>query len=356
MPKKAAKSKPAKKDKAAAAEEDDEAEEKEDAGKVVVATVKGAKASGEPAAAAKAVKLALEKKVSMGVPRGATPRAAVAAGALTIISWNVNGLRSVIKAAKHALGALVKKYSPDVLVLQETKLQDGQGPELGDLLPGYSAHWTYSIKQKGYSGSVAFVRDTLKACPVTFGIGAKHDGEGRAITVEHPSFFLVSLYVPNSGMKLERLGYRTTEWDPDLLAYLKGLEKKKPVIFTGDLNVAHLDADIYNYSAKHIPKVPGCTPVERQSFTRILEAGFVDTFRKLHPDVKGVYSYWSARTRGRVDNKGLRLDYFVASQSMYDPSAKCRVVDSVVLDDEGRDGDVELSDHCPIMLHVALGP
>jgi len=196
----------------------------------------------------------------------------------------------------------------------------------------------------------------------------KFSGEGRTITIEFPSFYLINTYVPNSGQKLERLTYRTEEWDPHLVAYMKSLELSgKPVILTGDLNVAHLDLDIYNPTAKHINKQAGLTPQERQSFGGGLATEFQDALRYFYPEHEGQFTYWSIRTNARPENKGLRLDYFMASKSIFSSSVSQTeprepreeegsftsspiVRDSTILSEFG----VGCSDHCPISLSLQI--
>ena len=176
-----------------------------------------------------------------------------------------------------------------------------------------------------------------------------HDGEGRVCIAEFPLFYLVNTYVPNSGQKLDRLKYRTEEWDADFLAKMRSLEDEgKPVIWLGDLNVAFDEKDTWNEGAKHLPKSAGTTPEERASFDRQLSAGFVDAFRHLHPEGRGHYSYWSQRAGNRGPNKGLRLDYFVCSRGLFEEGKKERVRDSYMLP------DMEGSDHCPIVLEIEI--
>lgn len=200
-------------------------------------------------------------------------------------------------------------------------------------------------------------------------------GEGRTITLEFPSFFLVACYVPNSGMDLARLTYRVEEWDPHMKQYLDSLKSTKPVIFCGDLNVGHLDLDIYNYTAKHIVKQAGLTPAERNSFSALLGAGYVDAFRHFHPgsicfllffisyctisDARGQFTYWSQRTAARSVNCGIRLDYFICSENLFPKSSDAdsdfvqsgpQIADSYLLPDETE----PCSDHCPVALVVEL--
>jgi exodeoxyribonuclease III len=342
-----------------------------------------------------------------------------------VISWNVAGMRALIKNRPNALPDLAARYDADVLCLQETKLQAGNmdDPKLKlreyfeTRMGGYDCHWSYSIEKKGYSGTAMFVRkrggvvgpdrggddgdgegegDGEKGAPrkgkkkqatlgAFFGSSADdvggeggadrgstaaggdvpvshlrpisvetelglpaHDGEGRTITAEFPLFYLTNVYVPNSGQKLERLGYRTGSWDADFLAKMRrlGEEGGKPVIWLGDLNVAHGAKDTWNEGAKHLAKSAGTTAEERASFEAQLGAGFVDAFRHLHPDGRGHYSYWSQRAGNREPNKGLRLDYFICSSGlMEDGDGKKAIVrDCYMVPDELG------SDHCPILL------
>jgi len=369
-----------------------------------------------------------------------------------IISWNVAGLRAVLKNHPNSLPSLATRYDADVICLQETKLQEMHvtDPKLkimGVLLEeeGYDAHYSCSTAKKGYSGTAVFVRrrsgsvvveeekkgsgaetKTKKRKQATLGnffnatasppppppskptkddedetstppppppatntkstgeidpadltplqvtkqLGGdgSHDAEGRIITVDFPLFTLTNLYVPNSGQKLERLSYRTDSWDVDLLGYMQGKQKQTPVIWLGDLNVAHKALDVWNDGAKHLAKQAGITAEERASFQRQLdgegegEAGeFIDAYRHLHPEAKGHYSYWSQRAGNRAVNKGLRLDYFVCSRDLF------------VNDDEGvGNGGIENekrrvlvrdcymipellgSDHCPVVLELEI--
>mmetsp|Transcript_14794 Transcript_14794/g.21328 ORF Transcript_14794/g.21328 Transcript_14794/m.21328 type:complete len:247 (+) Transcript_14794:153-893(+) len=177
-----------------------------------------------------------------------------------------------------------------------------------------------------------------------------HDNEGRLITVDFPQFSLTNLYVPNSGQKLERLDYRTEKWDKDLLAFMQQHEKTRgvPVMWLGDLNVAHTNLEVWNDGAKHLAKQAGVTQQERDSFQAQLDSGYVDAFRKLHPQAKGWYSYWSQRAGNREPNKGLRLDYFICSPSLFDQSKDVVVRDSYMLH------DIIGSDHCPVVLELEI--
>ncbi|KAL5810532.1 hypothetical protein ACOSQ4_027100 [Xanthoceras sorbifolium] len=261
---------------------------------------------------------------------------------MKLISWNVNGLRALLKLEGFSALQLAQREDFDVLCLQETKLQDKDVESIREsLIDGYeNSFWTCSVAKLGYSGTAIISR--VKPLSVTYGLGIEdHDSEGRVVTAEFDSFYLISCYVPNSGEGLRRLPYRITQWDPSLSSYMKELEKKKPVILTGDLNCAHQEIDIYNPAGNR--RSAGFTDEERQSFgTNFLSLGLVDTFRAQHPDVVG-YTYWGYRHSGRKTNKGWRLDYFLVSGSIAD-----KVHDSYILPDVGG------SDHCPIGLVLNL--
>ncbi|XP_038906366.1 DNA-(apurinic or apyrimidinic site) endonuclease, chloroplastic isoform X2 [Benincasa hispida] len=257
-----------------------------------------------------------------------------------ILSWNVNGLRALLKGFSAV--ELAEREDFDILCLQETKLQEKDILDIKkSLVDGYHyTYWTCSVSKLGYSGTAIISR--IQPISVRYGVGiSEHDGEGRVVTVEFDSFFLLNVYVPNSGDGLKRLSYRIAQWDPSLSNYMKELEKLKPVILTGDLNCAHQEIDIYNPAGNR--KSAGFTNEERQSFaTNFLEKGFVDTFRQKHPDIIG-YTYWGYRHGGRKTNKGWRLDYFLVSETMAE-----KVHDSYILPDVGG------SDHCPIGLVLKL--
>ncbi|XP_073099079.1 DNA-(apurinic or apyrimidinic site) endonuclease, chloroplastic isoform X3 [Elaeis guineensis] len=259
-----------------------------------------------------------------------------------LTSWNVNGLRALLKLESFSALQLAQKEDFDVLCLQETKIQEKDVEEIKQsLIEGYdNSFWTCSVSKLGYSGTAIISR--IKPISVKYGLGIPdHDGEGRLVTVEFDSFYLISGYVPNSGDGLRRLTYRVKEWDPSLSNYMKDLEKCKPVILTGDLNCAHQEIDIFNPAGNR--RSAGFTDEERQSFeSNFLLRGFVDTFRKQHPGVVA-YTYWGYRHGGRKTNKGWRLDYFLVSESIAD-----KVYDSYVLP------DVIGSDHCPIGLILKL--
>lgn len=221
----------------------------------------------------------------------------------------------------------------DIFCIQESKLQEGQ-IELP--LEGYYQYWNYARK-KGYSGTAVFTRQ--EPLSVSYGMGMEeHDQEGRVITLEFPDFYLVTVYTPNSQNELARLDYRM-EWEDAFLAYLKKLEEKKPVIFCGDLNVAHREIDLKNPKTNR--RNAGFTDEEREKFSRLLENGFIDTFRYFYPDQEQIYSWWSYRFRAREKNAGWRIDYFCVSESLKD-----RLVDAKILT------DVMGSDHCPVELDI----
>nr|XP_043636335.1 DNA-(apurinic or apyrimidinic site) endonuclease, chloroplastic [Erigeron canadensis] len=259
-----------------------------------------------------------------------------------LMSWNVNGLRALLKLESFSALELAQREDFDVLCLQETKLQEKDVEAIKQrLLEGYdNSFWTCSVSKLGYSGTAIISR--IPPLSVRYGLGiSDHDSEGRLITTEFNSFYLISGYVPNSGDGLKRLSYRITEWDPSLSNYIKELEKSKPVILTGDLNCAYDEIDIYNPAGNK--RSAGFTIEERNSFEEnFLKKGFVDTFRKRHPNVVG-YTYWGFRHGGRKTNKGWRLDYFLVSESIAD-----KVHDSYILP------DVLGSDHCPIGLVLKL--
>ena len=247
---------------------------------------------------------------------------------MKLISWNVNGLRACVQ--KGFLD-IFKELDADMFCIQESKLQEGQ---ISLELEGYHQYWNYAIK-KGYSGTAIFTR--REPMSVAYGIGIEeHDQEGRVITLEFAEFYLVTVYTPNSQSELARLDYRM-RWEDAFLSYLKGLEEKKPIVFCGDLNVAHKEIDLKNPKTNR--KNAGFTDEERQKMTELLSSGFIDTFRLLYPDTEGVYSWWSYRFHAREKNAGWRIDYFLVSDRLKD-----RVSDSRI------DTDVFGSDHCPIEL------
>lgn len=244
-----------------------------------------------------------------------------------LISWNVNGLRSILK--KGFLDYL-KKENPDILCIQETKAH----PEQVDLdVNGYQPYWN-SAEKKGYSGTLILSKsDPLN---VTYNMGiSEHDREGRVITLEFKEYFLVNVYTPNSGRDLSRLKYRQ-KWDKDFLKFAKKIEEKKPVIFCGDLNVAHQEIDLANPASNH--ENAGFTDEEREGFSAITKSGFIDTFRELNKD-PGHYTWWSYMTQARQRNVGWRIDYFCIS-----PSLKRKLKNAFIHQ------KVMGSDHCPVGL------
>ena len=249
---------------------------------------------------------------------------------MKLISWNVNGLRACVQ--KGFLD-FFKEIDADVFCLQETKLQEGQI----DLdLEGYHQFWNYAEK-KGYSGTAIFTKQ--EPLSVSYGIGIEeHDHEGRVICAEFEKFFVVVCYTPNSQNELQRLDYRMT-WEDAFRAYLKNLEKTKPVILCGDLNVAHKEIDLKN------PKTnrhnAGFTDEERGKMTELLDSGFVDTFRLKYPDMENIYSWWSYRFKAREKNSGWRIDYFIVSESL-----KNCIKDATI------HTDIFGSDHCPVGLEI----
>ncbi|KAF5474200.1 hypothetical protein F2P56_006117 [Juglans regia] len=261
---------------------------------------------------------------------------------MKLMSWNVNGLRALLKLEGFSALQLSQRENFDVLCLQETKLQEKDVENIKQcLIDGYeNSFWSCSVSKLGYSGTAIISR--VKPLSVRYGLGiSDHDSEGRLVMAEFDSFYLLSGYVPNSGDGLRRLSYRVTQWDPSLSNYIKELEKSKPVILTGDLNCAHEEIDIYNPAGNK--RSAGFTDEERQSFgTNFLSRGFVDTFRRQHPGVVG-YTYWGYRHGGRKTNRGWRLDYFLVSESIAD-----KVYDSYILSDVGG------SDHCPVGLILKL--
>ena len=247
---------------------------------------------------------------------------------MKLISWNVNGLRA---AMGKGFMETFAQLDADAFCLNETKLQPGQ-IELD--LPGYHQYWN-SAEKKGYSGVAVFTRQ--EPLSVRYGIGVdEFDHEGRVLTLEMPQFFLVSCYTPNSQDGLKRLEYRM-RWEDAFLSYLKSLEREKPVVLCGDLNVAHQEIDIKNPKSNRMNA--GFTDQEREKMTRLLNAGFVDTFRALHPDETGAYSWWSYRFHARENNAGWRIDYFIVSESLREHVREAAI-----------HPEVFGSDHCPVEL------
>ena len=251
---------------------------------------------------------------------------------MKLISWNVNGLRACV--GKNFLEDF-QKLDADIFCLQETKLQEGQ---IDLELPGYRQYWNYAEK-KGYSGTAVFTK--LEPLSVSFGMGIEeHDHEGRVITLEFENFYLVTVYTPNSQDGLARLDYRM-KWEDDFLAYILRLDAEKPVIYCGDLNVAHKEIDLKNPKTNR--KNAGFTDEERDKMSQVLKSGFVDTFRHFYPDAEGIYSWWSYRFKAREKNAGWRIDYFVVSDSLKDS-----------LKDACIYKDIMGSDHCPVGLSISL--
>jgi exodeoxyribonuclease-3 len=251
---------------------------------------------------------------------------------MKLVSWNVNGLRANLKK-----GFLDFFYTADadICCLQETKMERGQA-EID--LPEYKEYWN-SAERRGYSGTAVFTR--IPPLSISYGIGIdEHDHEGRVITLEFEEFFLVNCYTPNSQDELARLDYRMT-WEDSFRAYLKALDEKKPVVLCGDLNVAHEEIDLKNPGPNR--RSAGFTDEEREKMTRLLDSGFVDSFRAFYPDRTGAYTYWSYRFRAREHNAGWRIDYFIVSERLM---AKVKTSDIYA--------EIQGSDHCPIVLTLDL--
>ena len=252
---------------------------------------------------------------------------------MKFISWNVNGLRACVQKG---FLEYFKETEADFFCIKESKLQAGQ-IEL-ELPEGYEAYWNYAEK-KGYSGTAIFTKH--KPLQVTYGIGIEeHDKEGRVITLEYDNFYLITCYTPNSQTELARLSYRM-EWEDAFLAYVDGLKEKKPVIFCGDLNVAHKEIDLKNPKTNR--KNAGFTDEEREKFSVILSHGYIDTFRYFYPEQEQIYSWWSYRFKAREKNAGWRIDYFIVSEDLKD-----KLVDAKI------HTEVMGSDHCPVELDINL--
>lgn len=251
---------------------------------------------------------------------------------MKLISWNVNGLRACVQ--KGFLD-IFNELDADMFCIQESKLQEGQ---ISLELEGYHQYWNYAIK-KGYSGTAIFTR--REPMSVAYGIGIEeHDQEGRVITLEFAEFYLVTVYTPNSQSELARLDYRM-RWEDAFLSYLKGLEEKKPIVFCGDLNVAHKEIDLKNPKTNR--KNAGFTDEERGKFSTLLGQRFIDTYRYFYPDQEGIYSWWSYRFQARKKNAGWRIDYFCVSESL-----KEKLVDAKI------HTEIMGSDHCPVELDIDL--
>ncbi|MDF9825328.1 exodeoxyribonuclease-3 [Breznakia sp. PF5-3] len=251
---------------------------------------------------------------------------------MRLISWNVNGIRACINKGFYEF---LESESPDVLCIQESKMQEGQIELVTD---GYYQYFN-SAEKKGYSGTITLSKK--KPLSVSYGMDlAVHDKEGRMITLEYDTFYLVNVYTPNSQEALKRLSYRM-EWEKDFKAYVKGLEKNKPVIICGDLNVAHKEIDLKNPTQNR--KNAGFSDEERAAFTALLDAGFIDTYRLYNPDKEGAYSWWSYRFNARSRNAGWRIDYFLVSESLKDKCENANILNTVLG-----------SDHCPVTLEIEV--
>ena len=251
---------------------------------------------------------------------------------MKLISWNVNGLRAIMN--KNFM-EFFEAADADIFCLQETKLQEGQ---IEMNLPGYHQYWNYAEK-KGYSGTAIFTK--REPLSVAYGIGVEeHDHEGRVITLEYPEFYMVCVYVPNSQNELARLDYRMT-WEDAFRTYLLELKAKKPVVVTGDMNVAHKEIDLKNPTANH--HNAGFTDEERGKMSELLASGFIDTFRYFYPEQTEIYSWWSYRLKARDRNAGWRIDYFLASEELADKLVGAKI-----------HTDVFGSDHCPVELDLSL--
>lgn len=249
----------------------------------------------------------------------------------SLFSWNVNGLKAILKKN---FGEFINTHQPEILCIQETKSQDKEVQQLLSTFEGYQVY-SHSAERKGYSGTAVMTQ--VKPQQVSYGIDKKeHDGEGRVITLEFGDYYLVNVYVPNAGSGLKRLDYRS-QWDQDFRDYLTNLDQEKPVVVTGDFNVAHEEIDIAR-PKQNYNKSAGYTQTEIDGFDAQLSKGFIDTFRALYPD-EVVYTYWSYRAQARQRDVGWRLDYFLVSENLWP-----RVKDSYMLN------EVQGSDHCPIVM------
>ncbi len=254
---------------------------------------------------------------------------------MNIISWNINGVRAI---TQKDFFKDIEKLAPDILCLQETKAQDDEVKTALSKITQYHQYYN-SAERKGYSGVA--VLSKMEPVAVTYDMGvAEHDNEGRVICLEFETFFLVNVYVPNSGQQLERLDYRKT-WDDDFRSYLINLKKSKPVILCGDLNVAHRPIDLKNDKANY-NKTAGYTQIEIDGMDNLLNAGFVDTYRHFHPD-SVAYTYWSYRFKARERNSGWRIDYFLVSESLLEKIKNVAIL-----------SEYYGSDHCPIQLEIEL--
>ena len=252
---------------------------------------------------------------------------------MQIISWNVNGIRANIRKGFYDF---IKDKKPDILCLQETR---GYPEKIDEALPNYLKYWNHAEK-KGYSGTAIFVRPELEPLQVTLDMKKKeHDTEGRVITVEYPDYYLLCVYTPNSGDELKRLDYRM-KWDTAFRKYVQKLDKKKPVIITGDLNVAHQEIDLARPNANH--RSAGFTDEEREGFSQLLKANFIDSFRHFYPEKTQQYTWWSYRMRARERNVGWRIDYFCLSERLIGRCKKAFIM-----------ADTMGSDHCPVGIELS---
>ena len=259
------------------------------------------------------------------------------ASKLNLVSWNVNGIRAIVKKD---FVSQVKMLNPDILCLQETKAQKEEVRAALSLLPEYKTYVNASKARKGYSGTAILTK--CEPVEVNYDIQvAKHDQEGRVITVEYPDYYLVTVYVPNSGRGLVRLDYRKT-WDKAFRRYLRILDQKKPVIACGDFNVAHQSINLANPKPNY-DKTAGYTQVEIDGFTRLLKDGFLDSFRYFNPEAIGAYSYWSYMFNARENNTGWRIDYFLCSSRLKSQISEPKIYP-----------DYRGSDHCPVGLNLTL--
>ncbi len=249
-----------------------------------------------------------------------------------LISWNVNGIRACVKKG---FMDFFKEIDADVFCIQESKMQEGQ---LELELEGYYQYWNYAVK-KGYSGTAIFTKQ--EPVSVYYGLGIEsHDLEGRVITLEFDKYYIVTVYTPNSQSELARLDYRL-QWEEDFRNYLKRLEEKKSVIVCGDMNVAHEEIDLKNPKTNR--KNAGFTDEEREKFSQLIDAGFIDTYRYFYPNVTDVYSWWSYRFSARVKNAGWRIDYFLVSEKIKDKLIDARIHTEIMG-----------SDHCPVELDIEI--
>ena len=247
---------------------------------------------------------------------------------MKLVSWNVNGIRACVQKG---FLEYFREVDADIFCIQESKLQEGQ---IDLELTGYNQYWNYAEK-KGYSGVAVFSKAQPLSC--AYGINKEeHDKEGRVITLEYEDFYLVTVYTPNSQQELARLDYRL-QWEDEFRSYLGGLDRLKPVVVCGDLNVAHKEIDLKNPGSNR--KNAGFTDEERNRFTELLDSGFIDTYRYFNPDKEGVYSWWSYRFNARANNAGWRIDYFCVSERLAESLVSAEI-----------HPEVQGSDHCPVEL------